>query len=362
MATHFHQLTIADIRKETPDCVSISFKIPDELKSTYLFKHGQNLTLRTVMNGEEVRRSYSICSSPEDNELRVAIKKAPYGKFSVWANNLLKPGDILEVLPPTGAFYTELDPAHKKKYLAFAAGSGITPILSIIKTTLDKEPDSSFTLVYGNQNRTSIIFKEQLEALKNKYLSRLAIHFILSREQTEAAIYSGRINEDKLSQLNQKLINMQAMDDIFVCGPEQMIFTVMNWLQQNGIDKKKIHFELFTTPGQKTEDGSRKSEIRKEEGSTRKSKVTVKLDGISFDFDLPFDGETVLEAALKQGADLPFSCKGGVCSTCKAKLIEGEVEMDTNYALEQEEVEAGYILTCQSHPRTGKVMIDFDVK
>ena len=362
MATHFHQLTIADIRKETPDCVSIAFRIPDELKSTYLFKHGQNLTLRTVMNGEEVRRSYSICSSPGDNELRVAIKKAPFGKFSVWANNLLKPGDMLEVLPPTGAFYTELDPTHKKKYLAFAAGSGITPILSIIKTTLDKEPDSSFTLVYGNQNRTGIIFKEQLEALKNKYLSRLAIHFILSREQTEAAIYSGRINEEKLSQLSQKLINIPAMDDIFICGPEQMIFTVMNWLQQNGIDKKKIHFELFTTPGQKMEDGSRKSEVKREEGSTRNSKVTVKLDGISFDFDLPFDGETVLEAALKQGADLPFSCKGGVCSTCKAKLTEGKVEMDTNYALEQEEVEAGFILTCQSHPRTEKVMIDFDVK
>jgi len=168
LATHFHQLTIADIRKETPDCVSIAFRIPDELKSTYLFKHGQNLTLRTVMNGEEVRRSYSICSSPGDNELRVAIKKAPFGKFSVWANNLLKPGDMLEVLPPTGAFYTELDPTHKKKYLAFAAGSGITPILSIIKTTLDKEPDSSFTLVYGNQNRTGIIFKEQLEALKKE--------------------------------------------------------------------------------------------------------------------------------------------------------------------------------------------------
>lgn len=362
MATHFHPLTIADIRKETPDCVSIAFKIPDELKTAYIFKQGQNLTLRTVMNGEEVRRSYSICSSPDDNELRVAIKKAPYGKFSVWANNMLKPGDVIEVMPPTGAFYTELDPAHKKKYLAFAAGSGITPVISIIKTTLRKEPNSSFTLVYGNQNRTSIIFKEQLEALKNQFINRLSIHFILSREQTEATIYSGRINEEKLNQLSEKLINISAMDDIFICGPEQMIFTVMNWLQQKGIDKKKVHFELFTTPGQQTEAGSKKPELRKEEGLAKKSKVTVKLDGISFDFDLSFDGETILEAALKQGADLPFSCKGGVCSTCKAKLMEGKVDMDTNYALEQEEVEAGYILTCQSHPRTEKVMIDFDVK
>lgn len=362
MATHFHQLTIADIRKETPDCVSIAFEVPEALKTTYLFKHGQNLTLRTVLNNEEVRRSYSICSSPTDNELRVAIKKAPYGKFSMWANNMLKKGDVMEVLPPTGTFYTELDPAHKKRYLAFAAGSGITPVISIIKTTLLTEPNSTFTLVYGNQSRNSIIFKEQLEALKNKYINRLAIHFLLSREQTDAAIYSGRIDKEKLNQLCEKLIDMQGMNDIFICGPEQMIFTVMDWLQQQGIDKKRIHFELFTTPGEKTEVRSKKTEVRTEEGTTQKSKVTVKLDGIAFDFELPYDGETILEAALQQGADLPFSCKGGVCSTCKAKLIEGKVDMDTNYALEQEEVDAGYILTCQSHPRTDKIVVDFDVK
>jgi len=363
LATHFHQLTIADIRKETPDCISIAFTIPEALKTTYRFKQGQNLTLRTVMNGEEVRRSYSICSSPKENELRVAIKKAPYGKFSEWANNTLKPGDVLEVMPPTGTFYTELNPGHQKKYLAFAAGSGITPVLSIIKTTLCIEPNSHFTLVYGNQNRGSIIFKEQLEALKNQYMNRLAIHFILSREQTETEIYNGRIDDNKLNQLSQKLINVAGMDDIFICGPEQMIFTVQHWLQQQGIDKKKVHFELFTTPGQQSATGNRQSAVAKENGAAlKKSKVTVKLDGIAFDFDLPFDGETVLEAALKQGADLPFSCKGGVCSTCKAKLLAGKVDMDTNYALEQEEVEQGYILTCQSHPRTEKVVIDFDVK
>jgi len=362
LATHFHQLTIADIRKETPDCVSIAFEVPDDLKNDYLFKHGQNLTLRTVINNEEVRRSYSICSCPAENELRVAIKKAPYGKFSSWANNMLKKGDVVEVMPPTGTFYTELNPAHKKKYLAVAAGSGITPVISIIKTTLLTEPNSSFTLVYGNQHRNSIIFKEQLEALKNKYINRLAIHYLLSREQTEAVIYSGRITEEKLSLLSKKLIDVQGMDDIFICGPEQMIFTAKGWLEQQGIDKKKIHFELFTTPGEKTEVRSKKSEVRKEEGATEKSNVTVKLDGIAFDFELPYDGETVLEAALQQGADLPFSCKGGVCSTCKAKLLEGKVDMDTNYALEQEEVAAGYILTCQSHPRSERIVIDFDVK
>lgn len=362
MATHFHQLTIADIRKETPDCVSIAFEVPDDLKNDYLFKHGQNLTLRTIINDEEVRRSYSICSCPTDNELRVAIKKAPFGKFSIWANNMLKKGDVVEVMPPTGMFYTELNPAHKKKYLAIAAGSGITPVISIIKTTLLTEPDSSFTLVYGNQHRNSIIFKDQLEALKNKYMDRLAVHFLLSREQTDAAIYSGRINEEKLSLLSEKLIDVHGMDDIFICGPEQMIFTAKSWLEQQGIDKKKIHFELFTTPGEKTEVRNRKSEAGKEESTVNKSKVTVKLDGIAFDFDLPYDGETVLEAALQQGADLPFSCKGGVCSTCKAKLLEGKVDMDTNYALEQEEVEAGFILTCQSHPRSERIVIDFDIK
>lgn len=362
MATHFHQLTIADIRKETPDCVSIAFEVPDELKTAYQFKHGQNLTLRTVINNEEVRRSYSICSCPTDNELRVAIKKAPYGRFSVWANNMLKKGDVVEVLPPTGTFYTELNPTYNKKYLAFAAGSGITPVISIIKTTLLTEPGSSFTLVYGNQNRNSIIFKEQLEALKNKFMNRLAIHFLLSREQTDAAIYSGRIDREKLNLLGEKLIDVPNMDDIFICGPEQMIFTVKDWLQEQGIEKKKVHFELFTTPGEKAEVRTRKPETGKEEATTEKSRITVKLDGIAFDFELSHDGETILEAALQQGADLPFSCKGGVCSTCKAKLLEGRVHMDTNYALEQEEVEAGYILTCQSHPRTEKVVIDFDVK
>jgi len=362
LATHFHQLTIADIRKETPDCVSIAFEVPDELKTAYQFKHGQNLTLRTVLNNEEVRRSYSICSCPTDNELRVAIKKAPYGRFSVWANNMLKKGDVVEVLPPTGTFFTELNPTHKKKYLAFAAGSGITPVISIIKTTLLTEPGSSFTLVYGNQNRNSIIFKEQLEALKNKFMNRLAIHFLLSREQTDAAIYSGRIDREKLSLLSQKLIDVTGMDDIFICGPEQMIFTVKDWLQEQGVEKKKVHFELFTTPGEKAEVRSRKPETGKEETTTEKSRITVRLDGIAFDFELPYNGETVLEAALQQGADLPFSCKGGVCSTCKAKLLEGRVHMDTNYALEQEEVDAGYILTCQSHPRTEKVVIDFDIK
>lgn len=360
VATHFHQLSIADIRKETADCVSIAFTIPKELAEAYLFKQGQNVTLRTFMNGEELRRSYSICSSPLDKELRVAIKKADFGKFSTWANHQLKKGDVMEVMPPTGRFYTELHSSHKKRYIAFAAGSGITPVLSLIKTTLATEPGSSFTLIYGNRNRASIIFKDQLEGLKNKYMSRFTLHHILSREKTDADINYGRINAEKCEQLTEKLVNLNSADELFICGPEEMIFSVRDWLQQKGIDKKKIHFELFTTPGQKSDVRSLKSDVKKSDGKT--SKITVKLDGIAFDFELTADGDPILDAALKQGADLPFACKGGVCATCKARLLEGKVEMDTNYALEEEEVEAGYILTCQSHPRTDKVVVDFDIK
>ena len=360
VATHFHSLTIADIRNETPECVSIAFQVPEALKKDYLFKQGQNITLRTTLDGEEVRRSYSICSSPFENELRVAIKVAPHGKFSTWANQKLKKGDTLEVLPPTGRFYTELKTGNKKNYLAFAAGSGITPVISLIKTTLLTEPASTFTLVYGNRNRANIIFKDQLEALKNKFIDRLAVHHILSREKTETTINHGRINIDKCNQLAEKLIDIHAVDEIFLCGPEEMIFSVKEWLQQQGVDKKKVHFELFTTPGEKPGASSREPVAKKESGKT--SKITVKLDGIAFDFDLAPGGDPILDAALKQGADLPFACKGGVCATCKAKLLEGKVEMDTNYALEEEEVNEGYILTCQSHPLTDKVVVDFDIK
>jgi ring-1,2-phenylacetyl-CoA epoxidase subunit PaaE len=361
LATHFHKLTIADIKKETPECVSVSFHIPAELKTEYLFKQGQNVTLRTIMNGEEVRRSYSICSSPLENELRVAIKKAIYGKFSNWANSDLKKGDVLEVMPPTGKFYTELNPANSKKYIAFAAGSGITPVISLIKTILATEPGSSFTLVYGNRSRAGIIFREHLEALKNKYISRLTVHHILSREKTDAPINYGRIDIDKCNQLCEKLIDIDTADEIFICGPEEMIFTVKDWLTQKGIDKKKVHFELFTTPGQKLAIADPQS-LNKKTTQDKVCKATVKLDGIAFDFELPFEGASVLDAALKQGADLPFACKGGVCATCKARLLEGKVEMDVHYALEDDEVAAGYILTCQSHPRTEKIVVDFDIK
>lgn len=362
MATHFHALRIKDVCVETPDCVSIAFDIPEDLKQEFRFTQGQNVTLRTVLDGQEVRRSYSICSAPADNELRVAVKKVDKGLFSTFANQALKTGDTIEILPPSGRFFTSLHPAHKKNYLAFAAGSGITPILSIIKTTLATEPLSSFTLVYGNRNRASIIFREQLEALKNRYTTRFVLHHVLSREKTDAPINYGRIDREKCTQLGAKLVDIKGMDEIFLCGPEEMIFSVKEGLEQQGIAPSKIHFELFTTPGQKKAvmAGGVNADTTTITGKT--SQVTVKLDGIAFDFDLSYNGLAILDAALQQGADLPFACKGGVCATCRAKLVEGEVEMDNNYALEPEELKEGFILTCQSHPRTERVRVDFDEK
>jgi ring-1,2-phenylacetyl-CoA epoxidase subunit PaaE len=360
MSIHFHPLRIKRINKETDQCVSVEFEVPRELTKAFEFKHGQSLTMRTNINGDEVRRTYSLCSSPLDNKWTVAIKKVDGGLFSSFANETLKPGDVLEVMEPVGTFYTELNSTDKKNYLAFAAGSGITPVISIIKTTLRSEPGSTFTLVYGNRSRSSIIFFEELEGLKNKFIDRFNLINILSRERTDSQINFGRIDIGKLTEL-EKLIDYKKMDEIFICGPEEMIFCVKNFLEQKDINEKKIHFELFNTSGQKKKPGVRSRESGVKSGP--QSKITVKVDGRSFDFDLSLNSDTtILDAALKQGADLPFACKGGMCCTCKARLLEGEVEMDVHWGLEHEEVERGYILTCQSHPKTEKVVVDFDIK
>jgi len=359
MSIHFHTIKINEVRKETADCVSVSFEIPPELKKEFSFRQGQSLTMRTSLNGEEVRRTYSICSSPLDNEWRVAIKKVDGGLFSTFANDQLKKGDVLEVMSPVGKFYTVLDPANRKNYLAFAAGSGITPIISIIKTTFLTEPHSNFTLVFGNRKRSSIIFFEELEGLKNKYIDRLNLIHILSRERTDTPINSGRITVDKLVELS-KLIAYETIDEFFICGPEAMIFSTKQFLEQKGVTQKKIHFELFTSSvPQKIKPPVELSETP----IGLLSNITVKADGRSFDFTLPLNSEsTILDAALKQGANLPYACKGGMCCTCKARLLEGEVDMDVHWGLEEEEVEKGFILTCQSHPKTKKVVVDFDIK
>lgn len=357
---HFHSLQVKKIESETDDCVSITFDVPDELKDIFQFTQGQSLTVRTTMNGEELRRNYSICSSPYDNQLKVAVKKVNGGIFSTYANDQLKRGDHIDVMPPVGNFYTELDGAQKKNYVAFAAGSGITPILSIIKTTLLTEPKSSFTLVYGNRNKASIIFKEDIEALKDKFIDRFRVYHILSREKTDADINYGRIDKLKCVLLFTKVIDIKNSDEFFLCGPEEMIFSVRDFLLENEVVKNKIHFELFTIPGQKQSTKIEKREIGNDSGP--KAKITVKLDGILFDFDLGYNSQSILDAALNEGADLPFACKGGVCCTCKAKLLQGAVAMDVNWGLEQDEIDKGFILTCQSHPTTEKVVVDFDVK
>ncbi len=355
---HFEKLTVTDIRRETGDCISIAFNIPAELQHRFRFIQGQYITLKTTLDGEEIRRSYSICSSPLDHELRIAVKKVEGGKFSTYANSLLRVGDVLDSMPPMGKFFTALNPQTKKYYTAFASGSGITPILSIIKTSLLTEPLCHFTLIYGNRNRHSIIFKEALEALKNRFMGRLNIIYILSREKTDAPIHFGRIDGQKSSLICSNLINPLQQDAFFLCGPEEMIFSVKETLLKTGVDPKKIHFELFTAGAKKQSTLNRATSISNEV----RSKITIKQDGIAFDFMLGFDSDSILDAALKNGADLPFACKGGVCCTCKAKLVEGEVEMDVNYGLEQEEIEHRFILTCQAHPKTEQVIIDFDVK
>lgn len=358
MALQFHRLIVKSVVKETPDCVSVAFEVPEGLKKEFAYTPGQNLTLRTWLNGdEEIRRSYSLCSSPLDNEWKVAIKKVPGGIFSTFANEQLKQLAVLEVMPPTGKFTIETNAENKKSYVAFAAGSGITPIISIIKTVLRTEPQSDFTLVYGNRNRTSIIFKEELEALKNKYMSRFRIIHVLSRELTDATINHGRIDAEKCNALFTKHIEIDA-DEFFICGPEGMIFCVRDYLKSRGVDENKIHFELFTSPNQKQTTRSSKQEII--EAHVPKSKVVIIRDGRQFEFELEYDSEAILDAAIHNGIDLPYSCKGGVCSTCSAKVTEGEVKMDVCYALEPEDVAKGFILTCQSHPKTERVVINFD--
>lgn len=354
MAIHFHQLRIKDIRRETAECVSIAFEIPSEIEPDFHFIQGQNITIKTTTDANE-RRSYSICSSPLERELRVAVKKVENGLFSKFANEQLKKGDVLEVMPPTGTFFTGLNPAKKSEYVFFAAGSGITPVISLIKTILATEKKSTVTLMYGNKNLASVIFKDQLEALKDKYLKRFSLHNIFSREKTESDFNYGRIDVSKLNQLS-KFVNFNKIDNFFICGPEKMIFTVKDFLKGWGIESEKIHFELFTTPTKKH------TKIYKpvEETIPSGSDITVRIDGRSFEFKLGYNEQTILDAGLAQGADLPFACKGGVCSTCKAKLVEGEVEMEANYGLEKSEVKEGFILTCQSHPRSEKVVVDYD--
>jgi ring-1,2-phenylacetyl-CoA epoxidase subunit PaaE len=353
----FHSLTIKDVRNETRDAVSIAFEIPQHLQDSFHFTQGQHLVMRAQMDGEEVRRSYSICTGVNDGELRVAIKRVAGGRFSAFANEQLKVGHSLEVMPPAGHFHVELDPTRHGNYLAVAAGSGITPILSIIKTTLQTEPHSRVTLLYGNRSSSGALFREQLEDLKNRYLQRLNLIFVFSREQQDVDLYNGRINAEKCEQLFTRWLDVKALDAAFICGPQEMTETVRDSLKSKGMPAERIHFELFAVAGSQQKREAREA-ARQVDAAV--SQITVISDGRALAFDLPRNSQSILDAGNAQGAELPYSCKAGVCSTCKCKVIEGEVEMDSNHALEDYEVAAGYVLSCQAFPLSDKVVLDFD--
>jgi len=355
---YFHKLKISDISRLTPDSVQLTFDLPEALKSSFHYSAGQYITFKITIAGEEIRRSYSICSAPNENKLSVGIKKVEGGKFSTFANDILAVGDELESMEPMGNFTINARPTHR--LVCFAAGSGITPVLSHIKQLLYSTPAGEVILFYGNKNGESMMFKDEIEGLKNKFMSRLSVFHIFSREKVGESLFSGRLSGEKCTKYSKIFFAPAIMDDYLICGPNEMIFEIHNTLLTLGVPKEKVHFELFNT-----NELSRIAPKRVfTEGSSETSdcKVTIKLDGDSFDFNLNYVGDSILDAALSQGADLPYACKGGVCSTCKAKLVEGKVTMDLNYALEPDELAAGYILTCQSHPDSELVIVDFDQK
>ena len=347
----FHSAKVLEVRRETADCVSVALEVPNT--ETFSFVPGQYLTLRSTINGQEVRRSYSLCSSPLSGELRVAIKQVEQGIFSTWANTELKAGDTLETMPPMGNFALEIEPTDEQTYVGFAAGSGITPVLSILKTVLERAPKAKFILFYGNRKTNSIIFKAELEDLKDAYMGRLEVHHVLSREDQGNDLLFGRIDEARAAQFAAQIPGVKEAAGHFLCGPEAMIKGVQSALEQAGVASKNIHFELFTSAAPAAE------KARTASASSGDAAVTVILDGEETHFTQgPKD--FILDSALDAGADVPYACKGAVCCTCRAKVLEGEVEMAMNYSLTDDEVAEGFILTCQSMPRSPKVTVSFD--
>jgi ring-1,2-phenylacetyl-CoA epoxidase subunit PaaE len=357
--TIFHSLKIAEIVRETEDAISVTFDVPSHLKSDYDFTQGQHLTLKADVAGEDLRRSYSICSAVGEPALRVAIKQIDEGKFSTYANRNLIEGQMMDVMIPQGRFFAPLSAQNKKNYLLVAAGSGITPIFSILKTTLETELQSTVTLLYGNRSVSSVLFLEQIEDLKNKYSTRLNVIHILSREEQDAEIFNGRINGEKCKELFANMLDASLIDDAFLCGPELMIMEVKDFLSAQGLAKDHIHFELFVTDAAIAA-AKTGGKIEGSVPSGPNHTVTVIMDGHQTKVTIPEKGVSILDAALKADVDLPFACKGGVCSTCRGRVVQGDVQMDLNYALEDDEVEQGFVLTCQSHPLTDDVIVDFD--
>ena len=352
----FHPLTVAAIEPLTEDSVAITFDVPEELRSDYAFTQGQHLTVRTQLAGDDVRRNYSICSPVSAGELRIAVKRLAGGAFSEHALEQLQAGDVIDVMTPTGRFFTELDPTHEKSYVCVAAGSGITPILSIVATTLETEPRSEVTLVYANRTHATVMFLEEVEDLKDRYPERFRLIHVLSREPQEVELFSGRLDVPRFQRMLETIIPPDEVDEWFLCGPYDMVSGLRKLLVAEGVSKRAIHAEVFHV-----EAGPPRRRTPAETSvAPAGSEVSVTLDGRRSSFALAPDGPSVLEAALTVRPDAPFACKGGVCGTCRAKVVEGTVEMDTNYALEPDEVERGYVLTCQAHPTSDKVVLDYD--
>jgi len=360
MATpQFHALRIRDVRPETRDAVTISFEVPLELRDAYRFKQGQFLTLKAAIDGEEARRSYSICASPAEyeqhGELRVGIKRVPGGKFSNFANEALQAGQNIEVMTPDGRFFVPLDAQQARHYVGFAGGSGITPMLALIKASLAVEPASRFTLIYGNRSVSAIMFAEELEDLKNRYLGRLTLYHVLSDEAQDIELFNGLLNQDKCSAFLNTLLPPESIDAAFICGPAPMMDAAEAALKQAGVTHEKIHIERFGTPLPQA--GVPAIEIT---DATPTAQLVVIADGKERNLRIPYAGISVLDSGLKAGMNLPYACKGGVCCTCRARVLEGEVRMDKNYTLEQHELDAGFVLTCQCHPVSERIVVSYD--
>jgi ring-1,2-phenylacetyl-CoA epoxidase subunit PaaE len=360
----FHRLVVASVSEETRDAIVVTFDVPPDLRAAFRYVQGQHLTLRAVIGGEELRRSYSICSAAQDELLRVAIKRTPGGVFSNWANDHWKPGAVVDVMAPAGHFHAALDAQQRRHYLAFAAGSGITPVLSLIKTALLAEPHSRFTLVYGNRASSSVLFKEELADLKDRYLTRLNLIYVMSREQQDIELFNGRITGEKCAQILRHWVSVDDVDLAFICGPEDMTRDVSAALQAAGMDRHDIKIELFAAGAARRARPGQTTPAQETPAARRETAVTVIMDGHHRTFTMARDAaagaESLLDAGLRQGLDMRYSCKGGVCSTCRCKLVDGKVDMDANYALEDYEVARGFILSCQSFPVTDTVVIDFD--
>jgi ring-1,2-phenylacetyl-CoA epoxidase subunit PaaE len=347
----FHPLRVASVEPLTDDSVAITFAVPDDLADDYRFVHGQHLTIRGD-DGE--RRSFSICTSPSSGRMTIGVKKLPGGAFSEGVVDTLHVGDELDVMTPAGRFTTRLDPAAQKTYAAIAAGSGITPILSIVTTILEEEPHAQVMLVYANRTHRSVMFLDDLHDLKDRFADRFWLVHVLSREQQDVELFSGRLDGDRLTRILKSLMPAEDVDAWFLCGPQQMVVDLRQVILDHGVDAHAIHTELFHADPVPRAPEAVSSSV---EGAAH---VTIKLDGRASDFQLRPDGPGVLEAALEVRSDLPFACRGGVCGTCRAKLVEGTVAMDVNYALEPDEIEDGYVLTCQSHPTSARVVVDYD--